>query len=67
MNYRRIGSCSLCGGDVVTPEGWMSILPPKPTCRKCGATAKPSGPVIPMEAPVRPTIVTWTVSDRSDR
>jgi len=67
MNHRRIGSCSLCGGDVVIPEGWMSILPPRPTCRKCHATAKPSGPVIPMEAPAQRSAPYWLDGDRSDR
>jgi hypothetical protein len=44
------GTCSLCGGPVVTPDVWMSIVPPTPTCQRCGARLKQSyGPVLPME------------------
>lgn len=36
---QRLGSCSLCGGDVMGHVGaWMSINPPPPpTCSNCGA------------------------------
>lgn len=39
---RRIGSCSLCGGDVYGHEGgWWSVQPPpSPTCVTCGATTR---------------------------
>lgn len=36
----RIGTCSICGGDVFGFTGtWMSITPPPPAkCNQCGAT-----------------------------
>jgi hypothetical protein len=36
---QRIGSCSICGGDVVGWYGiWMSVIPPPPPkCTRCGA------------------------------
>lgn len=39
MSEQRVGTCSLCGGDVVGVRGaWMSILPPPPDrCSSCGA------------------------------
>lgn len=43
-----IGTCSLCGGQVVTPELWGGVVPPTPACTRCGAVAARSGPVIPM-------------------
>ncbi len=46
---KRIGSCSICGGDVVMPNIWHGTVPPVPRCRGCGATAAKPGPVIPME------------------
>ena len=38
---QRVGTCSICGGDVVGERGaWMGVNPPPPdTCRRCGATA----------------------------
>ena len=38
---QRVGTCSLCGGDVVGYRGvWMSILPPPPDrCANCGAVS----------------------------
>lgn len=38
----RIGTCSICGGDVMDHVGaWGSITPPPPaTCNKCGAINK---------------------------
>jgi hypothetical protein len=46
----RVGTCSLCGGDVMGVRGaWMSILPPPPdTCAECGAVAAGQNDVIPM-------------------
>jgi hypothetical protein len=37
--YQRVGSCSLCGGDVMGERGaWWSVAPPSPdTCSLCGA------------------------------
>lgn len=44
------GTCSICKGLVTTPDVWMGIYPPIPTCISCGAKAKqPHGPVIEME------------------
>jgi len=39
MAFQRIGTCSLCGGDVVGHRGaWMATVPPPPdTCQDCGA------------------------------
>lgn len=51
MDKQVIGSCSICGGNVVAYTGaWMSILPPPlPTCTHCGAVnARSELPVIPM-------------------
>lgn len=50
MNERIIGTCSLCGGPVVVPDVFYSVLPPIPRCRDCGARMKRSyGRVILME------------------
>jgi hypothetical protein len=47
-----IGTCSLCAGPVQVPSVWMAVIPPTPTCAKCGArAAQRHGPVIPMERP----------------
>lgn len=39
---KRVGSCSLCGGDVFGVRGiWMSVNPPPPDqCRQCGAVSR---------------------------
>ncbi len=50
---REIGQCGNCGGSVVVPTVWMGVIPPVPTCTRCGATAKPKGPVIEMNPPRR--------------
>ena len=53
-----IGSCSLCGGDVVGFCGvWMAVTPPPPArCSACGAVEQRL-PVIPMRpARVAPTV-----------
>lgn len=45
-----IGTCGNCGGPVEVPHAWYATIPPTPTCRDCGATAKPSyGPTLPMD------------------
>ena len=50
MSYTTVGTCSICGGAVVVPTIWHSILPPTPYCIVCGATAaNQHGPVIPMQ------------------
>jgi hypothetical protein len=57
-NEQTVGTCGECGGPVVVPIAWWSVIPPVPTCKECGATAKPNyGPVTPMNPPPR-------VSDR---
>lgn len=44
-----IGSCSLCGGDVVTDGGAYAGTPPPAQCCSCGAVeARREGRVIPM-------------------
>lgn len=45
---QRIGSCSICGSDVVGWVGaWFGVTPPPPPrCTGCGA--KPKGDVIEM-------------------
>ena len=49
-NEQICGTCSLCGGPVVLPIAWWSVVPPQPTCKECGAVAKTDyGPVIPMQ------------------
>lgn len=60
MNTNVIGTCSLCGGAVTVPAIWHGIIPPVPTCAKCGATAKQYGPTIEMERPTKPITVTTT-------
>lgn len=41
MSNQRVGSCSLCGGDVVGFRGvWCATVPPPPDkCSSCGAVA----------------------------
>lgn len=54
---QRVGSCSICGGDVMGYRGvWMAITPPPPDrCSRCGAVR--SDDVIPMVRPALP--VQW--------
>lgn len=42
-----------CGSDVVMPEIWWSVIPPTPSCLKCGASARRNLPVIPMKRPFK--------------
>lgn len=50
--HTSIGSCSCCGGPVTVPSLWMGVVPPVPTCCRCGATPKSvPGPVIETERP----------------
>lgn len=47
-----VGTCSLCNGAVMIPDMWGGIIPPVPTCPRCGSTAQaPHGKIIPMEKP----------------
>lgn len=49
-NHTVIGTCSICGGSVITPAVWMGVNPPPQTCSRCGAHASNDHglPVIPM-------------------
>lgn len=67
MAEQVIGSCSICGGDVVGYVGpWFSIVPPPPAkCSRCGAEEQ-RGPVIPMRpAGGRPASAPYKVSHNS--
>lgn len=46
-----IGTCSICGGAVTVPDLWGGVIPPTPTCSKCGAEKAGHGPVIEMQKP----------------
>lgn len=48
MNKQLIGICGVCGGTVTIPTVWYGVVPPIPTCESCGATAKPTAPVLDM-------------------
>lgn len=51
MTEQVIGTCSNCGGDVVTHSGpWLGVVPPSLRCSRCGAT-QAKGPVIQMGPP----------------
>lgn len=51
-NEQTVGTCGACGGPVTLPIAWWGVIPPVPTCKECGATAKPNyGPVMPMNPP----------------
>lgn len=55
-----LGTCSLCGGPVCVPAVWSSIIPPTPTCSRCGAVkADAYGEVIKMR-PARPVVIKTT-------
>ena len=43
-----IGTCSICGGPVSTPDVWYGVNPPVPTCDQCGATKADHGPIVNM-------------------
>lgn len=59
-----IGSCSICGGQVLCPRVWHGVIPPVPTCSQCGATAS-VGPVIPM-VPRQPQKQSHTTTARTE-
>lgn len=43
-----VGTCSICGGDVMKHAGpWHGTIPPRGRCTSCGAV-EACGPVIPM-------------------
>lgn len=64
MTSYTIGTCSICGGRVSVPAVYHSIIPPVPTCDRCGATAAQHGPVIPMTP--RQTVVTTTTTTTTE-
>lgn len=49
IDETAVGRCSICGGEVVVPNVIWSVKKPVPQCRRCGAVAKPRGPVIEMQ------------------
>lgn len=61
---QRVGTCSLCGGDVYGHRGaWMSVMPPPPDrCSSCGAVSRYD--VIPMFKPKTwPKVIEPPMSD----
>lgn len=57
---QRVGTCSICGGDVVGYRGaWMSLNPPPADhCTSCGGVAHSD--VIPMHPKPQRPIRDWT-------
>ena len=52
--FARIGTCSLCGGDVICASPWMGVMPPPTRCLSCGAKPdKAKDDVIPMTTEAR--------------
>lgn len=47
--YKVLGSCSICGGNVVIPLVWMGIYPPTPYCNSCGAVREEEKKIIKMK------------------
>lgn len=52
-----IGTCSLCGGPVESPDAWLGTLPAPATCKNCGAVRPQHGPVIEMHRPEKGGVV----------
>lgn len=51
-NMRTVGTCGNCGGAVIMPTVYLSIIPPAPRCESCGGMPKANhGPVVEMERP----------------
>lgn len=61
------GTCGACGGPVTTPSPWLGVIPPTPTCDRCGRVpAESFGPVLPMrDPPARVERVTTTGGTRT--
>lgn len=61
MSQGVVGTCSLCGGDVVGHIGaWFAVVPPPlARCSRCGAV-EARGKVIEMIRDNRPTTFTTT-------
>lgn len=66
-NRQVVGTCGNCGGAVVLPKVWMSVIPPVPTCESCGATAAQHGPVMSVNPPPpqQPPFGRFTISDNT--
>lgn len=64
-NRQVVGTCGNCGGAVVLPKVWMSVIPPVATCESCGATAAQNGPVLPMNPPPQQPPMRFTISDNT--
>lgn len=50
-NEQVCGKCSICGGIVTVATIWWSVVPPVPTCQKCGAVQDTTSnlPIVPMK------------------
>jgi hypothetical protein len=59
----KVGTCSICGGQVSVPTYWHCVFPPIPICECCGATAASHGKIIPMI----PNKIRITNSDSTQR
>lgn len=67
FDQQIIGTCSLCGGAVTVPSLWWGVVPPIPTCTRCGAVQQESyGPVIPMKPQKHRWTLRWDRSAASD-
>lgn len=69
MNTHTCGTCSICSGPVTVPNVWYGVIPPTPTCQRCGAIPVEShGPVIPMQPGPRwiTTTTLYVTSNASD-
>jgi hypothetical protein len=55
MNVKVVGKCGICGGRVVVPAVWLGVIPPTPTCEKCGAVVDDTAflPTLPMKPKAR--------------
>lgn len=68
MSKQAIGTCSLCGGPVMVPSVWLCVVPPVPTCARCGATAKQAfGKTIEMEPQADAMIAEKTEAGKETR
>lgn len=50
-DFRKIGTCSLCGGEVYAFHGAYFGVPPPAKCQSCGAVRDDCPSVIPMRKP----------------
>lgn len=58
-----VGTCSICGGRVMVPTVYHSVVPPIPSCESCKAIAATSGPVIPM-TPLKGSTNNWSSTNQ---